>query len=241
MRSLRACLPILLLVLAPPPAHAAESEVFLSWHAPWGRPGASSTLVRPCIDTTRVDTLYLSVRSGRSSPGVFAFSADLWFHPGSTDSLGPFWKRGYYPERPTFLRVECPSDSADGSHSPFAAPTFGDFTWDYTTMRARLRMVYAVPSTMAKPADGDAIYTLARVLLGRPPVRFSMCDQPVCVEVFQVGLTLGLKEPTRNVSVGDHRFAAINSPDERVCLPYQAVAPSFAADSLRPAAADSTR
>ena len=73
-----------------------EPQLFLSWHAPYGEPGASSTLDVACDATSPVDTLYLSFDPGSFGRGVVSMSGVLLFHPGPGDTLGDFWffKRG---------------------------------------------------------------------------------------------------------------------------------------------------
>ena len=69
----------------------AAPQLYLSWGAPYGEPGATSTLEAACDDSARVDTLYLSFEIDKLRPGVARMEATLTFTPLHGDTLLPFW------------------------------------------------------------------------------------------------------------------------------------------------------
>src|SRR3989442_11230866 len=70
-------------------ARADDPQIYLTWHAPFGQPGATDTLSAPA-GTTRADTLWLSFDSGKSSPTFIGFNGTLIFHPAQGDTLAPW-------------------------------------------------------------------------------------------------------------------------------------------------------
>jgi len=186
-------------------ARADQAQLFLSWDAPWGNRRAQRSRMPACDDTTREDTLYLCVRTGRASDQFTGFTASLTVHPTGSDSLGDWWKmKGKGGLNPGSLRVEWAAQHDwFGAPQPFLESGQGLTTLDNQPYLARLRMVFAVPIGVAAPIAADPVYALARVVLRHHPERRLMgCEQPVVIEWEEATLTFGLKDEPR-VSRGE--------------------------------------
>jgi len=237
MRTSWRCLVAALVLGCAAPAAAGEPELFLSWRAPHGAPGASSVLARPCGDTTQVDSLYLCVRLGENATGVYALKAQVLFSAGTGDTLAPTWRNVGGRGWPGFLQVEFPGDSAGASGSLWTAAGIGSYAYDFTSANARVRMICGAPPGAVRPVSADGIYTLARLLLRRSPARTPGCDQPLCMQFVSASLLLEPTKPVVNGVLGKYRFVSMNSAADRVCREYRKTRPIVTA----PAASDTAQ
>jgi len=174
------------LVLAVPvlaePAQSPPGELFISWHAPPGYPGASDTLVTACDDSTRIDTLFVGFSLSRALPQVQAVSAVLYFHPLDGDTLGPFWffKRGW-PNQGNML-IELHPSHGFVCPTPWAKDGAGSVAYDHRSGRGRLDLIYGVNEADAKAVGRDQPLCFAMVLIHHRRLELAGCSQPVCVE-----------------------------------------------------------
>ncbi len=176
--------------------HAAETQLFLSWNAPWGQPRARTSLAPRCNDTTAVDTLYLSFLPGRPSQAFNGFSARLAFRSAASDTLGPWWhmeSRG--GENGGNLLVEFgPSDAIPGPQ-PWTVAGQAVSQLKRDPREVDLTLLFAVNHSMAQPIVADRIYTLCRVIVRhRRATRLAGCGQPVCIEWVLSTLGFALKD-----------------------------------------------
>ena len=175
---------------------ADETQLFLSWNAPWGRPRARTSLTPRCDDTTAVDTLYLSFLPGRASQGFNGFSARLAFRSASSDSLGPWWhmeSRG--GENGGNLLVEFGPSADIPGPQPWTVTGQAVSQLKRTPRDVNLTLLFAVNHSMAQPIVADSIYTLCRVLVRyRRATRLAGCGQPVCIEWQLATLGFALKD-----------------------------------------------
>lgn len=161
---------------------------FLSWGRPYGEPGARSTRLGSCRDTTTTDTLFLCLRSGVTHPRFVAFSADLYFQASVQESLGTFWhlERGAANEGGMGIRfqrlAEEPESGPDDFLQPWTSIGFGVVGYTRTRSSGRLRMVFAVDTAHAVPIEKDRTYTLARVLLRGRAEGLTGCEQRLGIE-----------------------------------------------------------
>lgn len=209
-------------LLLPSAARAGEPQLYLSWHAPHGWPRATDTLSVACGDSTREDTLFLSFDPGADSASFNGFTATLYLRAAPTDSLGPWWRLTPEMGLSGRFRVEFAGDSTDRYHSPFRVRGTGRSLYDHTSTSARARLIYAVPWHRAVGVKKGETYTLARILLRRPPPEMAQCGQPLCIEWAVSGLAFQLRSEPQ-VNRGGARFASLNSPKGAVCATFRGV------------------
>jgi hypothetical protein len=190
------------------PLLAAESEMLLSWRAPFGQPRATSTVVAACKDTGRVDTLYLSFRVGRLRPGLARMSGTVTFSPQPGDTLQPFWffKTGWpnggnmFIDFPPFGDVACTPPWPEGS---------GEVRYDHRSGRGRLDIFYALMPHVAQSLEPDVRYCFARIRILHRRAGLAGCRQPICIEwaSARLGFTTGRE---MDLSGGSGHFVTWN-------------------------------
>jgi len=222
----RPLLAVLLVLAAPAFALADEPRIYLSWGAPHGLPGASTSLTRTCGDTTRVDTLFLSFDPGKDTTLVGA-TTTLWFRALSGDSLGPLWWSPGGLSAPRGMKFEFANTPVPGHPFPWESYGIGDFGYTRPGRTVgQVRFLFAVASTHPAHVQGGKIYGLARLLLQRPPASAPGCDQSVCVEWAEATLAFAPgREPHITEGV---TYAGINATGgERGCgVPTSSVSAS---------------
>jgi len=196
-------------------------RIFLSWHAPYGMPGASNNLSLAPGDTTREDILYLTCDPGMEAPGLIATTCVLTVRAAPGDTLGPYWGFGRGTGDPRDIRATFAPDSADALPVPWkrGAAGAGGVRYYYSRESGTLTLVGAVGSAWADSMRPGARYMLARILFRRPPAEIAGAGRPVCVEWTKAELDL-LGERKLILERGD-RFASWNSPACGVCGPYR--------------------
>ncbi len=195
-----------------------DSRLFLTWHAPYGMPRASTALTVACGDTTAEDTLYLVCDPGNDSPSFLGFDATLFFHAQVGDTLGPYWRSNPDPGDPRILRVLWEPDSTVRFPVPWRSPGLHFLRYDFTRGSGRLRMASGARDSGYALKYGTK-YLLARVAIHHPGLEFPDCAQPICVEWAMTTLSLWF---TFDVSInrGD-RFASWNSIGSRACEEFR--------------------
>ena len=206
-----------LLLLAPPAPRAVsdESQIYLSWRAPYGSPRALQDLAVAAGDTTREDTLYLTCDIGTDSPQLNSMTGRLLVHAKIGDTLSSYWHFGHATEDPQRVRVLWGSDSARAVRFPWSgARGMGGIHYDCDAGTGELRLIYAVPDDQARPVAYGDRYVLARLVFQRPAAAADV-RHPVCIEWARatLGLTLNF-EP--EVTRGD-RFVSWNARGVAVC------------------------
>lgn len=201
-------------------ARADEAQLYLTWNAPWGTRRAAQTRTPACADTTREDTLYLSMVTGRDAVRFTGFTAQIVFHATGEDTLGKWWHmEGKGGENAGSLRTEWATNPKFSWRQPFRAQGQGFVILERTPTSSRLKMVYAVPYEAATPVRGDSLYALCRVILKHRPERaLAGCEQPVCVEWAEATLAFGAKDEPR-VRRGE-RFVSLGAP-QAICAPFR--------------------
>jgi hypothetical protein len=197
------------------------ARIFLSWHAPYGMPGASSNLNLAPGDTTREDTLYLTCDPGVEAPGLIATTCVLTIRAAAGDTLGPYWRFGRGTRDLRNVRVTFAADSASALLVPWklGARGAGGVGYDYSSASGTLMVIGAVGSAWADSMRPGTRYVLARTLFRHPPAEVAGTGRPVCVEWSQAKLNLhGQRDLI--IERGD-RFASWNSPGCEVCRPYR--------------------
>jgi hypothetical protein len=200
-----------------------ESRIFLSWHAPYGQPGATSDLTVACGDTMQEDTLYLCCDPGSDSKTFNGFEARLFFRAALGDTLGPYWSFGTGMKGLRNIRAVFQADSTDGLPSPWGAGGFGAINYDGSRGAGDLKMIFAVPPQMTGSTAFGKRYCFARLMFRRPPTRLARCHQPVCIEWSTATLAFSYGVEAQ-VARGE-RFATVNSPDGSVCSSFRGHAP----------------
>ena len=194
-------------------AGAEHAELLLSWNAPWGSPRAQRARVPACADSTRADTLYMSIRTGEPVQQLQGFTAKLVVHAVGSDTLGDWWRAtSKGGANAGGVRVEWASQHEwEGALRPFRAPGQGFSVFESFPFTARVRMIFAVASPDAAPVAAEPLYALARVIFEhRPQGKIAGCDRPVVIEWSEATLAMGARgEPP--VSRGE-RFVSFAGP-----------------------------
>ena len=200
-------------------AHDDDPQIYLSWHAPWGQPGATDTLSAPC-DSSRSDTLWLSFDPGKQSPTFLGTNGTLIFHPRLGATLSSWWQRDLNKPVPPQINVAFPPRPDIKYPQPFKSQGGGGTMWDTLKSQTRLRYIYVIPYPVAAPL-GRGIYAVARVIIQRPPPSAQGCGDPLCIEWTEAEITFDVGAERAFVRSGPHRFVTLNSPDGAVAIPYR--------------------
>jgi hypothetical protein len=191
----------------PPPPAPGGPQFFLSWHRPWGEPGAER-LGRPaCADTASADTLFLCLRPGVDMPSFVAFTGELSFHAEKPETLGTYWHFGRDAENQGGLSVRLqPEDEDTGWVQPWRSKGTGGVGYLWTPRTGTLRMIYAVEPAKAVPLQGNRTYTLARIVIRARVPGLAGCGQGIAVELSRATLaTDGMHEYA--ITSGGSRYA----------------------------------
>ena len=201
-------------------ARAAEPEIYLTWHAPWGEPGATDTLSAAC-DSTGMDTLWLSVNPGLTSPTMLAMSATLLFHPAPGETLSSIWRKSFIEETTRLVIVDAAPNPGLGYPQMFKINGAGAASLDMTGHIGRLRIDYATPYNEAVGVT-PRVYAFARVSIKRPGPGDSRCAEPVCIDWSEVELGLAANDDRKLRTHGPHRFVSYNSPGGAIAETFRA-------------------
>ena len=204
-----------LAMVASPALASSESQIYLSWHAPYGAPGATRELAAACGDTSATDTLFLSCDVGTDSPTFLGFTGMLSVHAAPGDTLGPSWRLGKDSHAPRGVSAIWVQDPDHGIVAPWGAtPGFGAIYYDESREAGSLQLIFAVPANTAPPIKIGTRFVLARLVFRRPPAG-PACDRPVCIEWERATLSVMVTWDI-DVSTGD-RFVSWNSPGGGLC------------------------
>jgi len=196
-------------------AAGSGAALYASWKAPYGQPGAVSSIEAACGDTTGVDTLYLSFDPGRDAPDFRGLTATLYFHAPDGTTLTEFWKKGGGGVDGSPLRVVYTSDPERGFETPWTTLALGGQSYDFVRTSGRLRFIYANPPKVNEGVRAGRIYGFARVLVRRPAAGSDGCGVPMCIEWFNARMSYG-PDDDRDVNRGD-RHLLLNSNAGDVC------------------------
>ena len=210
---------MVLLLLPAVLAQANEPAVYLSWHAPWGEPRATDTLSTNC-DSTAIDTLWLAINPGFSSPTMLGFSVTLLFHPAAGETLSSMWRKSFMEEKIRLLMIDADPSPGLGYPQMFRTNGVGAASLDMTEHMGRLRIDYATPAPEAIGIT-PGLYALARVLVKRPGPPDSRCGEPVCIDWSALELGVAASDDRRLRTHGPHRFVSLNSPGGAILAPYR--------------------
>jgi hypothetical protein len=196
-----------------------EAALYLSWGAPFGTPGARSDVALSCGDTSRADTLYLSIETGRDLPRLFGMFARLAIRPAPGDSLGAFWGLGKDGANQGGLPIQMDADGTFPCAQPWLHPGIGGALYEFAPGGGELTTIYAVTPDDAAPLSGRTRYCFARMFLLHRRCRLEGSHQPVCIEWREGGYSGGGDDII--VRGGPARFVSVNSPDGGVCAFYR--------------------
>jgi hypothetical protein len=195
-------------------ASTAEVTFYASWHAAWGEPGASDTLMGAC-DNTGADTLFLSFDPGDTIPAFIALKATVGFHCALQDSFGDRWMFGGGVGNAYNVKVEAGPNETFHTLQPWTSNAIGGVNFDRGRQHGYLRILYAQDSATPTRLLPGKRYCWARLIFPHPP-EVPLCHQPVCIEIQSTDLYQEHKEWLGRVG-GPRRFASMNSPDGSVC------------------------
>lgn len=193
-------------------------EMLLSWNAPYGHPRATDALARDC-GAPGADTLYVCYRLSRDEPVFSGLTALMLFHPQFDDTLGLPWKTD--EQKPAFIRVEFPRDSTGPFRAGWNGPGVGDWRYYFDSGMGVVRMIYAVPSMNAAAIRGSEVYSLARIILERPPG--SACGQGLCVEWMESKVAFSVNAVDVLAEQVHASFVSMNSPGGLACAKYRLI------------------
>lgn len=189
--SLRPLLALLALLALVPSALAAspkpaspplENRIFFSARAPYGAPGALTTLAPACGDTVTRDTLYLCFEPAADESTMVGFSAEVHVYAQPGDTLGSFWAMERGGANNGGLVVAFGPDETFPKPQPWPVQGIGSALFDRTRASARFRFLYAMPLGSAGPVEAGRRYVLGRILLGAKRAGLEGCERPVCLE-----------------------------------------------------------
>ena len=195
---------------------APNARLYLTWHAPFGQPGATDQLMAACGDTTVKDTLYLCFDPGSDIERFQSFTATLYFWAAGEDSLDAHWRFG---EGQSYTRLKAQYTPAiPGVEPAWPASAFAFSGYNSSRGSGKFRMVAAGPSGQGWPLQGGKTYVAARLLVPRPADPRS-CDHPVCIEwaLALFGLGNGALPEVKS----GQRFVSWNSRGGKVCAPMR--------------------
>lgn len=196
------------------------ARIYLSWHAPYGLPGAASNLTLAAGDTTREDTLYLTCEPATDSPMLRALTANLMVHAPAGDTLAPFWQFAKGGKEPRNVRLRSTRDSTVKLAVPWSeGDGVGAIGYDYSGADGRMAVLVAVPSTRADTIRAGTRYLLGRLLFRRPPAGLAGIGRPACIEWSRAKLALTAGRDLV-IERGD-RFASWNSPGCAACQRFR--------------------
>jgi len=205
---------------APQPTHVAppDARIYLTWHAPYGQPGATDQLVAACGDTSSKDTLYMCFDPGRDAPAFLGFQTTVYFWAATGEPLGEHWKFGEGPDYHG-LEVQITPDSVPGVEPARLPSQFHFSGYSSTPSSGKLLMIAADAADQGQPVKARRLYAAARVLVPRPALKTSGCDRPICIEwsIAELGYALG---DDAWVNRGP-RFVSWNSPGGKICAPLR--------------------
>ena len=199
-------------------SRAPDARLYLTWHAPFGQPGATDQIMAACGDTTAKDTLYMCFDPGRDVDHFQSLTATLYFWAAGGDTLDPHWKFG---EGRSFRRLEVQfaPGGVPGAEPAWPASTFAASGYGSTRASGKLLILAAGPAGQGWPLKGGQPYVAARLLVPRPAARSRGCDRPVCIEWSLALLGLGGGQ-LPEVKSGQ-RFVSWNSRGGKVCAPMR--------------------
>ena len=170
-----------------------EPQLYLSWHAPYGMPGASDAITFVAGDTSRVDTLYLSFEPGRDGPTFEGMWVRLYFHPQPGDTLGPYWRYNSGERNWGNLRIQSDPDGTFPCAQPWIRNGVGQPLYDFDPGGSRLDFAYVVlRDEDAVPLSSRTRYCFARVLFHQNEWQLTGSDQPVCIEWKEARFSIGI-------------------------------------------------
>ena len=195
------------------PATAAP-KLFMSWHAPYGMPGATDNVMSTCGDGGR-DTLFLTFVTGMDTTRFEGLESILFLRAPVGQTLSRRW------EDERFVEVYFPSDSIPGVTRMWQGALNMTFAYyDRTTGSGRLRLSNTRPPVRAVAVRDHTPYLYARVLFSHPPAGTEGCDQPICIEWASGEMMVDSTATSVLSKHGGHEYVSMNSPDGAVCQAY---------------------
>ena len=205
----------------PPVATAPDARIYLTWHAPYGQPGATDQLMAACGDTTTKDTLYMCLDPGQNVEKFQSFTATLYFWAAGGDSIDPHWIFGQ-GRNFTRLEVQYAPGSVPGAEPAWPASAFASSGYSHSSASGKLMMIAAGPDKQGWPLEGGKTYVAARLLVPRPAVKTKDCDKSMCIE-WSIAL-FGLGGGALPEVKAGQRFVSWNSRGGKVCATMRSFA-----------------
>ncbi|MFN8589518.1 MAG: hypothetical protein U0704_17130 [Candidatus Eisenbacteria bacterium] len=203
-------------------AAAPHARLYLSWHRPWGQPGATQMLTPDLAHPSAEDTLYLCFLPGRASTSFTGFTANLLIRPQPGDSLGPFWDFSKTGPNAGALAVQFGPDPSFPMRQPWTTRGMGQPVLERTPSGTRLRMVYAVGYLQGGTVDSATVQCLARVIVRHKNAHLAGATQPVCIEWESATLAYAMRDEPE-VRLGE-RFACWGGKGAAACVPFRSPA-----------------
>jgi hypothetical protein len=209
--------------MAPPDTTrpAENARIYLTWHAPYGQPGATDQLNSACGDTTARDTLYMCIDTGNDADKFQSFTATLYFWAAPGDSLDPHWLfgEGQKIER---LQVEYAPRDIPGVEPAWPASAYAASGYSSSKASGKLRLIAAGADGVGWPLKGGQTYVAARLLVPRPPAKSRSCERSVCIEWSLALFGLGSGR-LPEIHAGE-RFVSWNSKGGKACATMRSFA-----------------
>jgi hypothetical protein len=196
-------------------------QLYLTWRAPYGEPGATTDLSAAWGDSTREDTLYLCCDIGTDAESFNGVTAKLLLHPAIGDTLEEHWRFGRGMDDLKGVRALWSTDSIPGARVPWKGlPHLGALHYDYTSGVGTLQMTFAIPAGLSRSFKYGDRLCIARLLFRRPPAGDLLARRPICIEWASSVLSLWFGYDPE-VTSGE-RFVTWNAPGGGTCEPFRA-------------------
>ncbi len=164
------------------PTAVRQNRIFLSARAPWGEPGAVTTLRPACGDSAHRDTLYLCFEPATDESTFYGVAAEFYVYAQPGDTLGDFWAMEHGGANTGGMVVQFGPDETLPGPQPWPTRGIGTALYDHSAESGRFRCIYAMPMGHAGPVRAGTRYVLGRILLGARRPRLPGCERPVCIE-----------------------------------------------------------
>lgn len=172
----------------PVPAQMTQQrpKLFLSWHAPYGAPGAALETPVACDDPAHVDTLFVSFEPTRDDTSFTGMAGEVNVFAQGGDTLGGFWDMAGGGTNRGGMTMQFTPHADFPGESPWNRGGMAVVRFERTSASARFRFFNVVPTGSGIALRAGHRYTIGCVLIRQAePTATAGCDRPVCLELGQ--------------------------------------------------------
>jgi hypothetical protein len=163
-------------------AAAGEPRVHLTWHAPYGLPGATTVIDATCGDSLRRDTLYVSFQPTQYESTFVGVGGEIYVYAQPGDTLGSFWDVGRGGKNHGGMIATFRADESIPGRTPWNASGTGAVGYDRTPSSGRFKFGAVLAMDAGMPLEKDQVYVAGRIVIFSKGRNLGGCDRPVCIE-----------------------------------------------------------